>query len=187
VSQKVTVLVLRRNMVGFPRNPQHSVDTKKSSAELRGPGARGRFQDSEDDYSLDLDQHTRGIGGRSGRIILLGNGTEVLTDSDDTEMFDHDAEDKDLESQVTKGQKQSIIDQAERRNEREETPAPQPKEANELQQTPENAESGNPFDTPSSTTSEKSEPTEMAPIPAKKVNDSAIPSKLANPPQPTEN
>lgn len=111
----------------------------------------------------------------------------MLTDSDDTEMFDHDAEDKDLESQVTKGQKQSNTDQTERRNEREETPAPQSKEANELQQTPENVESGNPFDTPSSTTSEKSEPTEMAPIPVKKVNNSAIPSKLANPPPSTEN
>lgn len=40
---------------------------------------------------------------QSGRIILLGDGSEVLTDSDDTEMFDHD-EDKDLASQVHKGQ-----------------------------------------------------------------------------------
>jgi protein phosphatase 2C family protein 2/3 len=39
-----------------------------------------------------------------GRIILLGDGTEVLTDSDDTEMFDHQEEDKDLASQVHKGQ-----------------------------------------------------------------------------------
>jgi len=34
----------------------------------------------------------------------LGDGTEVLTDSDDTEMFDHSEEDKDLASQVHKGQ-----------------------------------------------------------------------------------
>ena len=174
-------------MVGFPRDLQPSVNTKKSSAELRGPGARGRFQDSEDDYSRDLDQHTRGLGGRAGQIILLGDGTEDLTDSDETEMFDHDAEDKDLESQVTKGQKQSNDDQAERQSEREETPAPQAKEANEIQRTPETVDSGNPFDTPSSVTSEKSEPTEMAPILAKKVNESAIPSKLANPPKPAEN
>ena len=43
-------------------------------------------------------------GNQRGRIILLGDGTEVLTDSDDTEMFDHGDEDKDLDSQVHKGQ-----------------------------------------------------------------------------------
>lgn len=43
-------------------------------------------------------------GNKRGRIILLGDGSEVLTDSDDTEMFDHGEEDKDLASQVTKGQ-----------------------------------------------------------------------------------
>jgi protein phosphatase 2C family protein 2/3 len=41
---------------------------------------------------------------RGGRIILLGDGTEVLTDSDDTDMFDNGEEDKDLASQVHKGQ-----------------------------------------------------------------------------------
>lgn len=44
-----------------------------------------------------------GVGGYRGRIIFLGDGTEVLTDSDDTEMFDNTDEDKDLESQVAKG------------------------------------------------------------------------------------
>lgn len=44
-----------------------------------------------------------GVGGYRGRIIFLGDGTEVLTDSDDTEMFDNADEDKDLESQVSKG------------------------------------------------------------------------------------
>jgi protein phosphatase 2C family protein 2/3 len=43
-----------------------------------------------------------GVGGYRGRIIFLGDGTEVLTDSDDTEMFDNADEDKDLESQVSK-------------------------------------------------------------------------------------
>jgi protein phosphatase 2C family protein 2/3 len=43
--------------------------------------------------------------GRSGgRIILLGDGTEVLTDSDDIDMFDNDEEEKDLASQVDKRQ-----------------------------------------------------------------------------------
>ena len=43
-----------------------------------------------------------GVGGYKGRIIFLGDGTEVLTDSDDTPMFDNADEDKDLESQVSK-------------------------------------------------------------------------------------
>lgn len=43
-----------------------------------------------------------GAGASRGRIIFLGDGTEVLTGSDDTEMFDNADEDKDLESQVTK-------------------------------------------------------------------------------------
>lgn len=43
-----------------------------------------------------------GIGGYKGRIIFLGDGTEVLTDSDDAEMFDNVDEDKDLDSQVSK-------------------------------------------------------------------------------------
>ncbi|PQE07584.1 putative phosphatase 2C protein [Rutstroemia sp. NJR-2017a BBW] len=52
-----------------------------------------------------MDQKLKSFGGNQrGRIILLGDGTEVLTDSDDTEMFDHGEEDKDLASQVSKGQ-----------------------------------------------------------------------------------
>jgi protein phosphatase 2C family protein 2/3 len=51
-----------------------------------------------------MDQKTKPFGANQrGRIILLGDGTEVLTDSDDTEMFDHGDEDRDLESQVNKG------------------------------------------------------------------------------------
>lgn len=65
---------------------------------------RQNFEDSGDDYDLDVDHRNRNLGGRSGRIILLGDGTEVLTDSDETEMFDHEEEDKDLASQVGKGQ-----------------------------------------------------------------------------------
>ena len=52
-----------------------------------------------------MDSKLKTFGGNQrGRIILLGDGTEVLTDSDDTEMFDHGDEDKDLDSQVHKGQ-----------------------------------------------------------------------------------
>lgn len=58
---------------------------------------------------MDLDHRFRPSGG--GRIILLGDGTE-LTDNADSEMFENDDEDKDLESQVNKFNK-------------EDTPAPQ--------------------------------------------------------------
>ena len=65
------------------------------------------FDDSDSGY--DVEEHNKqggksfGIGGYRGRVIFLGDGTEVLTDSDDTEMFDNAEEDKDLVSQVSKG------------------------------------------------------------------------------------
>ncbi|RDL37887.1 putative protein phosphatase 2C [Venustampulla echinocandica] len=74
-------------------------------AEFRGPGVHHNFDDSDSGYDVDMDQKIKAFGGtQKGRIILLGDGTEVLTDSDDTEMFDHQEEDKDLASQVSKGQ-----------------------------------------------------------------------------------
>lgn len=73
-------------------------------AEFRGPGVHHNFEDSDSGYEMDAENKGRsfGVGGYRGRIIFLGDGTEVLTDSDDTEMFDNADEDKDLESQVTK-------------------------------------------------------------------------------------
>ena len=75
-------------------------------AEFRGPGVHHNFDDSDSGYDVDMDSRLKSFGGNNqrGRIILLGDGTEVLTDSDDTEMFDHADEDKDLDSQVHKGQ-----------------------------------------------------------------------------------
>ncbi|KAK0615845.1 phosphatase 2C-domain-containing protein [Bombardia bombarda] len=74
-------------------------------AEFRGPGVHHNFDDSDSGY--DVEDHKQGksfgVGGYRGRIIFLGDGTEVLTDSDDTEMFDNSEEDKDLASQVFKG------------------------------------------------------------------------------------
>ena len=93
-------------------------------AEFRGPGNRRRYEDSEDDLDLDMDQRTRFHSG-PGRIILLGDGTEVLTDSDEQETFDHDDEDKDLDAQVSHGSSTND-DNADARNEREGTPAPEP-------------------------------------------------------------
>ncbi|KAI9892271.1 MAG: Protein phosphatase 2C 2 [Vezdaea aestivalis] len=84
-----------------------------SYAEFRGPGVHHDQDETVDDYDLDLDQRTKALGGRSGRIILLGDGTEVLTDEADADAFDQDDEDKDLVSQVQP------------RGEREGTPGPE--------------------------------------------------------------
>ncbi|KAK2625192.1 hypothetical protein QTJ16_005561 [Diplocarpon rosae] len=74
-------------------------------AEFRGPGVHHNFDDSDSGYDVDMDSKSKSFGGnKRGRIILLGDGTEVLTDSDDTDMFDRGEEDRDLASQVSKGQ-----------------------------------------------------------------------------------
>jgi len=62
------------------------------TAEQRGPGVRRSYNDSSDDFDLDMDQRTRGFGGRSGRVIILGDGTEVLTDSDEQDLEEKDEE-----------------------------------------------------------------------------------------------
>ena len=92
------------------------------TAEFRGPGIHHRYDDSPEDYEMDMDQRTRhitGLGG--GRIILLGDGSDNFNDSADSDMFDQDEEDKDLESQINKSESD---DADEERSKREETPAP---------------------------------------------------------------
>jgi protein phosphatase PTC2/3 len=81
-------------------------------AEFRGPGVHHNFEDSDSGYEMDAENKGKsfGVGGYRGRIIFLGDGTEVLTDSDDTEMFDNADEDKDLESQVYKGSSSATSD-----------------------------------------------------------------------------
>ncbi|EFX03955.1 protein phosphatase [Grosmannia clavigera kw1407] len=76
-------------------------------AEFRGPGVHHNFDDSDCCFDTEPEgrAHSFGVGGHNGRIILLGDGSEVLTDSDDTEMFDR--EDKDLDSQVSKASTKS--------------------------------------------------------------------------------
>jgi protein phosphatase 2C family protein 2/3 len=66
-----------------------------------------RIDDSPDDIDMDLDQRFRPNNGLGGRIILLGDGTEISTDAPEGEMFDHTDEDKDLDSQVDKYNKES--------------------------------------------------------------------------------
>ena len=51
---------------------------------------------------MDLDQRFRPNNGLGGRIILLGDGTEISSDGPESEMFDHEDEDNDLDSQVDK-------------------------------------------------------------------------------------
>ncbi|KAL8927736.1 MAG: hypothetical protein Q9208_002151 [Pyrenodesmia sp. 3 TL-2023] len=158
----------------------------KEFAEMRAPGQRGRnpSDDSGDDYDLHLDKQASGFGGRSGRIILLGNGTEVVTDSDEQEVFDHEDDDQDLENQVNKHDANASKEAA-KRNQRQETPGPHSEDSSNLHETPESTAGQNPFDSPSSTTSEKSEPTEVAPS-VKSIPESALPEKLVTPPRSKE-
>jgi len=71
-------------------------------AEFRGPGVHDRFNqnsyhDDDDDDDLDMDPRARIFGQRGGRVILLGDGTEISIghlmdgrhDDDDDEMHDH--------------------------------------------------------------------------------------------------
>jgi protein phosphatase 2C family protein 2/3 len=92
------------------------------AAEFRGPGVHHRIDDDPDDIDMDLDQRFRPNAGQGGRIILLGDGTEISTDAPDSEMFDHADEDRDLDSQVDKYNKEESKDSS---REREGTPGPQ--------------------------------------------------------------
>ncbi|KAI4207626.1 MAG: hypothetical protein LQ346_000433 [Caloplaca aetnensis] len=154
----------------------------KEFAEMRAPGQRvlNRSDDSGDDYDLDLDKQSSGFGGRSGRIILLGNGTEVVTDSDEQEVFDHEDDDQDLENQVSKHDTNSSKETADRKQ-REETPGPPSQDSSNTHETPASTAGKNLFNSPSSTTSEKYEPSETAPT-VKKLPESALPEKLITPP-----
>lgn len=87
---------------------------------------RNHFEDGPDDYDVDEDR-SRGYGVRAGRIILLGDGTEILTnhdDDDDDEMFDHADDDQDIVHQTQHGSPDAT------RSEREGTPGPQSQQGN---------------------------------------------------------
>ncbi|KAJ5863317.1 hypothetical protein N7455_007385 [Penicillium solitum] len=92
-------------------------------SEFRGPGIRNQFEDTPDEYDLEMER-SRGFSVRSGRIILLGDGTEVITGQNDEELFDQteEDEDEDLTNQV---QHESGT-----RNDRQATPGPQGKQEN---------------------------------------------------------
>ncbi|EGP82873.1 unnamed protein product [Zymoseptoria tritici ST99CH_1A5] len=104
-------------------------------AEFRGPGMHHRFDDSPDDYEMDMDQRTRMLG-RGGRIILLGDGTEIVTGNGDgdvemneggrvvEEEDSDDLDDKDLEELLRNKRDEKGVPQDADREVREGTPAP---------------------------------------------------------------
>lgn len=148
----------------------------RSIAELRGPSLRQRYLRDDPGETSPSD--------RSGNIILLGDGRQVLTDGDDTHMFDYVDEDKDLESQASKDWveiKNGIGEADKPKVEDDETP-----QKREKLQTPEPTEDGNPFDTPSSTASEKSEDNSTATPHAKVIPETALPTKLFSPAKESE-
>jgi len=100
-------------------------------AEFRGPGVHHRYDDSPEDLDMDMMDHkgSRSFGGNGGgRIIVLGDGTELTSSEADTDMFDHEDEDHDLDQQVKKetsaGAEKDELDASELRRQREGTPAP---------------------------------------------------------------
>ena len=119
----------------FPFQNYETTADSGFAAEFRGPGTHHRYDDSPDDYDMDMDQRTRFLGGRSGRIILLGDGTEISVgnipdDDGDVDMEDRgeaeEAEEDDLQEQVQKdaAATDSIPNGETDRSKREETPAP---------------------------------------------------------------
>ncbi|CAK45235.1 uncharacterized protein An08g00830 [Aspergillus niger] len=91
------------------------------NAEFRGPGIRNQFEENPDDFDMENDR-ARGFSVRSGRIILLGDGTELIPEQNDDELFDQAEEDQDLVNQVHRDSPDAA------RNEREGTPGPQSKD-----------------------------------------------------------
>ena len=88
----------------------------------------------------------------------------MLTDSDDTEMFDHSEEDKDLDSQVNRNQVNASDDKRDARSEREDTPAPR------------SVEVSSPSDSPDM------EKTKSPQSYLNHTSQTALPTKLENPP-----
>ena len=126
---------------------------------------------------MDLDQRTQGLNDQPGRVIYLGDGTEVLTDGDDVDMFDQDEEDKDLDAQVTRGQVGSNDEDQRLRSEREATPGPESK-----QEGSERIESSPVKPNGASARNEGDDSAlQASPVSIKSIPESAIPEKLVSP------
>ncbi|OQN96888.1 hypothetical protein B0A48_17442 [Cryoendolithus antarcticus] len=115
------------------------------AAEFRGPGNHKPFDEQSDDEYMNLDHGARMLDGRAGRVILLGDGTEIRTggqglqdDSDDDVDMDREVEeveDSDVEEQIKRGQEAAksaaatngvapAVGMDEERSKREGTPGP---------------------------------------------------------------
>lgn len=92
------------------------------TAEFRGPGIRNQFEETPDNYDLENDR-SRGFSVRSGRIILLGDGTELIPEQNDEELFDQKEESRD----VTNHLQHHESPDSSARGDREGTPGPQSK------------------------------------------------------------
>ena len=128
------------------------------AAEFRGPGIHHRYDDSPEDFDMEMmaqDHRARSFGNLSGRIILLGDGTEIDPNGPDADMFDHEDEDGDLEHQVNRVEE--VDDDGEERRQREGTPGPEKAKADEAAKGEES---------PSSVATEKSEDKKAAPAAA---------------------
>jgi protein phosphatase PTC2/3 len=156
----VTVPVLPLNMVSLTTLLLEKSHSYLCLAEFRGPGVHHRYDDSPEDFDMDIDHRTQSFGGLGGRIIFLGDGTELSSDAadPDSEMFDHDDEDADLDMQVNRAATEEGEDDADpkfstERSQREGTPGPTPAPNPETPGNPNTSES------PSSVTTEQTEET----------------------------
>ncbi|KAJ5893831.1 hypothetical protein N7495_005522 [Penicillium taxi] len=82
-------------------------------SEFRGPGIQNQFEDTQDFNDSEM-QRSRALGMRSGRIILLGDGTEFIPEQNEAELFDNEAHQLEFEPAHGQG--------------REATPGPQGKQ-----------------------------------------------------------
>ena len=120
----VTDLAPHPSMVSPARDlPQYRTLIRYPLAENRGPGIGHATNGwDEDNYELDMDQRTRSLGARPDRIILLGDGKEVLTDADEMDQDDNDPE---AASHSINEEPQQTEEETKARSVREETPAPE--------------------------------------------------------------
>jgi len=131
---------------------------------------------------MDLDHRFRPNSGLGGRIILLGDGTEIPSELADSDMFDHDDEDKDLESQVNKfAPKESVPNakhdsDATTSNQRQEMPAPKSTSTQSSNSQVSGNQETSTSDSPSSVKTEKSET--VAEPKLMVTNDSRLPEKI---------
>ncbi|KAG8528048.1 Protein phosphatase type 2C 3 [Bacidia gigantensis] len=138
-------------------------------AEFRGPGVRHQFEDSGDDYDMDLNNTGR------GRIIFLGDGTEVLTDGDDA------GEDKDAETSTSNSEP---VRTEEKRADREETPGPEPQKSAATHEKHETMDTADDTAKPLTSDIEKPKAAATIQLPPNAIPETALPEKIVGPTAP---